>query len=258
MRRLFGVSLLLILIGLIAGCGGGSGSSNQGSNNSPTIRWLDDGTETGFLQFYTNDADMCDKGFWYRYDKPDDTMGTVETQVKKISGSSLYPFGIIFCFQQTDTEIHYYRLLIYTDGSYTLGKTVTNTLTNLTNTTIIAVTNNNGASKEYIQSSLLNQGYNVTNTITVVQEATAGNFTIYFNRDKNPNPAATFTETSYKGGKYGFYASVGLPSEESFPNTPVDVRFRQITPTPPETSQSSALKSQNVRNGMVWGSEKLH
>ncbi len=257
MKRFILMILLMLSLALAAGCGGGSGGN--GDNNLPveTKFWDDDGT--GFSQFYTNDLDNCNKGFWLAYNTDYDRMDTVETEVKKVFGSELYPFGIIFCFEKTNSEIHYYRLLIWIDGSYTLRKVVTNTLTETTTDMIIPDSNNHADPDNllpYVPHNWLNKGHNVVNSIKVVRSET-GIFDIYFNSEEHPTPAATFSDTSYPGGKYGFYAAVGEPSKEKFPNTPVDVRFRQNIPDPSVAPQTSAIKNQSVQPGMVWGSEKL-
>lgn len=250
MKRLFRMILLMLLIALSAGCGGGSdySPSNPADNNLPveTRWWLDDGS--GFVQFYTNDLDMCEHGYWARYDEPNEIpMSTVVTQVKKVSGNSMFGFGILFCIQDTSSEIHnYYRLLIYTDGYYQLSKMVNDTFS------IIPDSNNPVWDlQDYVFCQSLNIGYNANNTIMVVQ-IEPGSFEIYFNSDK----AATFSDNSYTGGMYGFYTAVGLPSEENFPNTPVDVRFKQQIPDP-AAAQSSALRSQSIQKGMTWGVESL-
>ena len=248
MRRLFGVSLLLILIGLIAGCGGGSGSSNQGSNNLPveTRQWVNDGA--GFVQFYTNDVHMYHQFVWAE-SLSSITMGTVTAEVKKVSGNSIYGYGILFCIQTSPDEyIHnYYQLTIFIDGTYNLIKVVDDKATS-----IIPIIPVEGEYPNYVSSINLNKEYDKINTISVTRN-TDETFTISF----NGHTEDTFTDSSFQSGMYGFHLAVGESYEENFPNTPVDVRFRLITAST-VTSQSSPLKSQNVQNGMVWGSKKLH
>lgn len=187
-------SVVLVLI--VSGCG----------SKLPvrTIRWEDDGA--GYTRFYTNDSQYYGYSFWYWDDPSVDPMTTVETAVKKISGSSAHGFGIIFCVQDTN---NFYRILISANGGYNIWKKVNDTWTSI---------------QSWTQSGNINQGYGAVNTIKVTRVDTT--FYVYINEQYE----TCFDANEFSGGKSGYYVSVGDSDYEKFPNTPVDVRFNQIQP----------------------------
>jgi hypothetical protein len=48
-------------------------------------------------------------------------------------------------------------------------------------------------------------------------------FTVYF----NGNQVDQFMDTEISGDRLGYWVEIGSEKDESFSNTPVDVRFRQ-------------------------------
>jgi hypothetical protein len=63
---------------------------------------------------------------------------------------------------------------------------------------------------------------NKSNIIKAVKTGTS--YAVYI----NDTLVHTFAEdNAITGNRIGFQVSVGMESEESFPNTPVDVRFKQ-------------------------------
>jgi hypothetical protein len=182
--------------------------------------WRDDGTGMGFTQFYTNDPSKYNYDFWMWTSTPQTPMHSVETQVKKISGNQYYYYGVLYCYQDNN---NFYCLFITIGQEYCVWKRVGGTFHNVFS---------------WRFSSNLDPGYNTLNKIRIDLSTTNPNtFTVFFN-DKLEY---TFIDSSFTYGDSGFYASSGSASEESFPNTPVDVRFKQLYPA----WSASSIKSIN-------------
>lgn len=215
MKKSLTIFILAILLLLSAffnlGCGGPVPIQSS--------TWRDDGTGLGYIQFYTNDPIDLSCNFLYRCLNSEKTMTQVMTQVKKVSGNANYGFGIFFCYQNSD---NFYRLLIDTTGYYSVYEKVGGVYS-----TII----------DWKFSYNLYTGYNTVNKLRVDYDSGTDTFTIYFN-DIEEN---YFIDLSFTGGDTGFFASTGDYSEERFPYTPLDVRFKQLEPG----WSSSSIKSLN-------------
>jgi hypothetical protein len=171
-----------------------------------TIEWQTDGD--GFDQYSTNDPGLLNT---IHYDpRPEEnevTMTTVTATVKKVSGSSVDGFGIVFCYQNDN---NHYCLLISASGYYKVMKIVGGALTVLVDRTF---------------STDLDTGWGVPNDISVTQ-APVGTFTVKF----NGNPIPPFTDGSFLGGLAGPCIGIGLPPHERFPGVPADARFQMLAP----------------------------
>jgi hypothetical protein len=163
-----------------------------------TIGW-ERGTD-GFFQFYTNDSQNLDSIFSCLV-VDNYNPNIFEIEIKKISGDRNQPYGMIFC---VNDSYNLYYVNIKVDGYYEIGKWV----------------NGYTATTGWSRSSRLRTGYNVPNTIRVTKSGS--NFLVSF----NGSPECKFDDSTFSGGGFGAWAWVGLNGEESFPNTPVDVRFR--------------------------------
>lgn len=169
--------------------------------------------ENGYSRFYTKKPAHYNYFFMQWNNVIERTpMDIVETTVKKMSGSDLWGYGVVFCFQDED---NFYRLLINNKGWYEVSKTVNGKWT-------YDLVNNDGY---WEVSQHLNTGYNVENKIKVKYNNDS-TFTIFFNDQE----VTTFTDDSLTGGKFGFCAQVGRAEDENFPTYPVDVRFKQHKP----------------------------
>jgi hypothetical protein len=203
---LMGMIALLCALGVIVvSCDDGNGG--DGDDNLPvkTIEWETDGN--GYTQFYTNDAQ-----YYYHYftASADHSGDTYEAEVKKLSGNATYGYGMLFCYDSSNPDsLSYYRLLITTRGSYQIHKRVAGTWA------ANPITN-------WTASAALNAGYNQANKLKVVKAD--NNFTVYINNQQ----VDTFTDSDITGTKIGAYVGVGESDEESFPNTPVDVRVKVL------------------------------
>ena len=158
----------------------------------------------GFEQFYTNDSQYYDYYFWNLYNSingPD----TYQIECKKLSGSNKYAYGMIFGASNSVNNRYYYINITVT-GSFNIYKRIGDSYTMI---------------KDWTESDELNTGYNVINTIKVTRAGTT--YTVYLNGAE----VHEFTDAPVIGNRVGYIAYVGLREHESFPNTPVDVRFRQ-------------------------------
>ena len=174
----------------------------------------------GYYQFYTNDTANCLGGYGYFSNYLDVTissMQSVEVATIKNSGKSGYMYGIVFCYLD---ESNYYRLLI-NQGSYEIFRHAgtVHSWWNFTTSAWVA-----SPPSIYPTSSNLSRVYGVSNLLKVTRTV-AGVFDLYFNSTLN----ASFSDMTFVGGKNGFMTFVGLPTDEDFPNYPVDVRYKLIS-----------------------------
>lgn len=164
--------------------------------------------EDGFIKFYTNDKADYKISSWALYENKNTDPNTYEIECKKMSGHDEYPYGMIFG-GDVDNIFKYYAVLISADGYYRIFKSKSEE------------ENSDEVIKGWKRSDALHTGYHTLNTIKV--ENAASTYTVYLNGIQIDQ----FTDAEYSGGNIGFYVSVGSKIDESFPNKPVDVRFRQ-------------------------------
>ncbi|HUV36528.1 MAG TPA: hypothetical protein VMX58_06280 [Patescibacteria group bacterium] len=183
--------------------------SDPYSASIENINFREDGE--GFRRFYADIPGYYNRGFYYFLSgSRQEPMMAVQSQIKKISGFDDVGFGVLFCMQDNGD---YYRLLIKTDGTY-------------------SVTRKSGELKQplidWTASDHLEQGYDVLNEIMITYDYIQQRFAIFFNEV----PETAFIDASFSGGCSGFYAIIGPEQLEHFPDEPVDIRFRQILPIP--------------------------
>ncbi len=214
-KKIIRVLLVVMLTGFILSASGCK--ANEKTFPAKTIEWVED--ENGFIQFFTNDKSNLGFGFLtWSNDSYEDPMDTVEIEVKKVSGNENMGYGILFCFQNPE---NYYRLLITTSGWYRIS----------------AKNDGEFFSLPWMESEYLNQGLNEINKIKITRQVNTEN-NVIFSVCFNENEAAVVDNsyfTTFTGGYYGFYVGVGNSEDENFPQIPVDVRFKQISPL--ETKQ---------------------
>lgn len=205
MKKSIGLLLVsfIVVLSVITGCGGGKTSETP---SVKTIQFEND--SEGFTQFYTNDSKYFDYTFWCQLLNPSNPMSPIEFQAKKMSGSAQIGYGELFCYQD---ENNTYAIAIFTDGNYQISKIIGGNLTYL---------------KELTPSNHLRQGYNTINDIQITSDAASHIISFYFNGVLE----TTVCDSSFTGGDYAFLAGVGISQNENFPNTPVDIRFKQILP----------------------------
>jgi hypothetical protein len=179
---------------------------NTGSSDLPvsTVEW--ELGEDGFTQFYTNDPQYYDYSFWSLYNNQGST--TYEIECKKISGHREYAYGMIFAADNSSLT-EFYCVRISANGGY--GVWMKNGNAQQT------------AIKGWTKANELRTGYNTTNRIKVTVSGTE--YKVYLN-DAEVCQISTTAVVPF-GTRIGYYVSVGDDTEESFPNVPVDVRFKR-------------------------------
>ena len=176
-----------------------------------TIRWQSDGS--GFTQFYTNDPQYYDYGFWAHFVDHSENE-TFEIELKRISGYNHVGYGMIFGADNASTTRHYVFLITNTGYYYIYSRD---------NSTYKDITTQENGNPWIYNPSLINAGNNQINKLKVTRNG--NEYTAYINNTE----VIKFTDATVTGGnRYGPYAGVGLAANEDFPNTPVDLRFRRI------------------------------
>lgn len=198
----------IFMVGALAACGSGGGSTTDVPVAAQTVKWQPD--STGYAQFMTNDTQWYGYGMWLHDSSSHEAQtSTVTATVIKKSGANNSGYGIIFCYQDSD---NFYRVLIDTLGHYTVAAKVAGTYT-----TVIPWS--------APQTATINAGYNVSNEISVTQTS-PHNFALSFN---GVQEVAGVDTNSFTGGDAGFYASVSSTAE-NFPIIPEDIRFKLTSP----------------------------
>jgi len=165
------------------------------------IRWETDGN--GFIQFSTNDPNYYNWSWWQFYENINN-ISTFDIELKKISGSNS-GYGFVFGASNSNNNQFYY-LSILIDGYYGIYKKNNDVWTTI---------------KSYEKSDKLFTGYNVINNLKVIKNVATYTVSI------NGSEVLQFIDTEINGNRFGYLVEIGSENEESFPNTPVDVRFRQ-------------------------------
>ena len=124
---------------------------------------------------------------------------------RRFSGQAGVAFGVVFCHQDINNN---YKVVTPTGGRYHIDKEV-----NDVHTTI----------RDRTGSAFLLQGFGVVNILRVEFDG-AGTFDVPF----NGNPVTSFTDPTFASGRSGYFVAVS--TQEGFPATPVDVRFKMSAP----------------------------
>jgi hypothetical protein len=189
----------------------------KGNSDLPIVNKGFSPLSDGWTQFYTNDPAQYGWAYGLIFDSNINITDTYQIECKKISGSAGAGYGMIFGLSN-DAKNKYYRVLISAYGGYRVDKYDGTKAENLRWTMIKDWTND--ATDNVIP------GYNKTNTIKVTH---AGNqYTLFL----NGNQSFHFTDTDNFGSRVGIYAVISTSANESFPNIPVDIRYRQTAVTP--------------------------
>jgi hypothetical protein len=227
-QRLLIVFLFALLLFGCAQAKDENGTDNNSNNPTDkavqTIKWVVN-PDDNYCQFYTNDkiySGLIGSTNYNLTTSEIPKMNTITVDADKKSGNDKYCYGIIFCANenvgQTDVDKKYdfYEVSIYTDKNYRIAKRVMG---------VWYIIN----SKTY--NSLLYEVTEGVNRIKVTFDQ-VNTFVLSFNGHEASGETISFTDntgtTLITGGYYGYIVEVG--KDESFPNTPVDVRFKQITP----------------------------
>ena len=159
--------------------------------------------EQGFTQFYTNDPHYYGYHFWV-LSQNINTQNTYQVELKKISGAPGPAYGLIF--GGVDNS-NYFCIGLSTNGHYIIARKSEG------DWTII---------QDWERSNLLKTGFNTINTIKVLKSGSRYDISL------NDTHIYQFTDSEINGNRIGYFMDVGSKENESFPNTPVDTRFRQL------------------------------
>ncbi len=198
------VTLALAFAFIFTGCDTGTNDDGGNDGNQPvsTKSFVSDGN--GLIQYSTNDPKNYALAWWHFFNNIND-QDIYEIECKKMSGASGYGYGMLFGASDDDNYKYYY-LAISIDGTYSIDKNIGNVLTEI---------------KAPEKSDKLKTGYNVINILKVVKSG--AEYTVYLNGSQEYQ----FTDTEISGNRVGYRVRIGSGYDESFPDTPVDVRFRQ-------------------------------
>ncbi|MCL2208890.1 MAG: DUF1266 domain-containing protein [Treponema sp.] len=90
-----------------------------------TIRYQKPADNDGVMQFFTNDSQHFNKFYYHTMVNPGDDSNIFQCNVKKMSGNEGYAFGIMFCFDNSESgNISYYRLFMTIEGIFTVQKMI--------------------------------------------------------------------------------------------------------------------------------------
>ena len=206
------VLLLLFSLTICQSCGSGGGSSDAAP--PVTVSWQPDAG--GFLQYSTNDPALYNSTQVHANNTIQSTMTSLETQVKRVSGSTGTGYGILFCYQDPDNT---YGIAITTGGQYLILRSV-----NGVNSYYNGSSWSSDSHSSWLSSSHLITGLNKINSIKVTYAGSA-NFNVYFNGTYE----ISFNDANFTGGDSLYMAAISTAVHENFP-TPSDMRFKQIDP----------------------------
>lgn len=162
--------------------------------------------------FETNDTKYLGEKGWTLWTVPNvntsESFNPVAVEVIKESGRTEAGFGLVFCEQKIEGKPFMLAVLINANGYYTVGKVSDGVFCHI----------NDG----WKNSSFINKGYGIKNTISVAYDTGAKNFILKINGYE----ITSFTvseQISFKNSKSGF--AVVIANNENFPSKPVRVTF---------------------------------
>jgi hypothetical protein len=199
------VVIVAIVAFVFVGCDNPSGGSGAGAPAIETVPWEPDAD--GFLRFSTNDPEHL--GYFFAYPLPFAFTSDYrfEVTLEKSSGGLAPPMGVVFNYTDID---NFYSALIRPNGGWLIHK------------------RSNGVWAEEFLASCnedcgVNSGLNERNVISVEYADADQEWTLTI----NGNVVTTFTDPDQLDPGYvGLKTVIGGEEQESFPDVPVDVRFR--------------------------------
>ncbi len=205
MKKFARYLLVLPAFLLLIGCPLGSSSSDQDPGNYTTVLWEQD--SNGDIQFSTNNPDYKGYAFWAWLKESNQTsFSKIEVEVTRKSGSIFGAQGAVFCLQD---ERNFYAVLISANCDFAILKCSNGSL---------------GYLSDWKKDFNLHAGLNVKNTIRVEKSVLFNDYNVFFNN----NVTTTFNDSQLNSGYCGFI--VGLSTDEQFPSTPADIRFKLLYP----------------------------
>jgi hypothetical protein len=211
-------------------------SSYAAGWTATTLLWEED--ENNWTQVYT--IDDSNKGNHYWFIKADSELYTYNEytiKVKRISGNEDQAYGAVFYYSDTDnfvaiytTANQHFKVIEYVDG------VPTNVLI------------------DWTYRSELNNGYNTENVIDIDcnwnDDEGKYKYDIYFNGD-----LCAWVTAPASGRRCGFIATIA--SDESFPGTPADMRFKMTKPVTYPARGSRNEGAGDFTGSSIPGSSKM-
>jgi len=212
-RQVLILPLLLFIIFLFSGC-----PTPSTNTDLPVVSasWT---TYDSWRRFYTNDIDDLGISYMSSISTTADNF-PIEVQMKKITGSADYGYGVLFCKQINGSM---YRVMLSTHGYYNIWEKDSSG-----NYTAISDNGSVTSPSSWVYSSAINTGYEAVNTVII--SYADPNYSLKINGTTMESFDRTAESVDLTTGVSGFYVSVGDNTNEKFPNTPVDVRFKMIAP----------------------------
>lgn len=166
-------------------------------------------------QFITSSNSYLEYAFWHTFSGATDFPLTVN--MEKISGNIGMGYGVIFCYNETNSgDASFYLVRIASSGYYNVFEA--NYALSSPWSEIVGWTGSNA----------INTGLNVNNTVSVDYSDP------YYAVSINGTDVYTFdpkdTRSNLSSGVGGFLVNIGSSEYEDFPNVPEEVRFRMTSP----------------------------
>jgi hypothetical protein len=204
------ILLLCTAIALVGACHEPGPGSPPLSAPATTIAWQPDGN--GFVQYSTNDPTKLDSSSYYWDNRTNQALlgdsWTVAVTMIKVSGAIDCGAGIIIVGSTADDLV---RILLAWNGSYRIDQKYWGKYLSL---------------QDWSNTGAITQGLGSPNTVSVTTND-RHSYAVYINSTFVASfewPFSVFPVWA------GFYASIGSSSAESFPDVPVDLRFKMTSP----------------------------
>lgn len=169
-----------------------------------TINWEKDQNDS--FQFYTNSTEYYGYCFFNTFqNQSNSTVDTFEIELKKISGSMSWGYGMTFNYIDID---NYSYFIIDSTGYFKIGENNSNGYTTF---------------RDWNDDHSINSGLNVSNILKVEKEDYYYKF--YINDIEVHKLYRGHFEYSNESTHFGFLVDIGTEQDENFPNEPVDVRI---------------------------------
>jgi hypothetical protein len=209
MRKNFmaGIIGLALICGMVlAGCDNSAGGGNGGGGPKIETKLFVSGID-GSIQFYTNDTAECNKTYMSGVQNNTSTgaPNVYQMEVKKVSGYHGMLYGMTF---GAPDMANFYFFGISANGGYYVGKRVASTLS---------------AIQGWTDSTEITTGYNAANTLKTELKDSTFELSINDTVVYTINPLDASIDS---GTKIGCITSIGTAAYESFPDVPMDVRFK--------------------------------
>ena len=200
MKKCLQCIFFVVLFIVFIGCD----TENNSHNDLPPKTITEWGID-GFFQVYTNEDIHLNDIYQITFINENVNSNIFQIDTKKISGARNRAYGMMFAATIDRETYHFINITV--DGYYLIGKRINGSYTMI---------------QDWTDSIRMLIGFNSINTIRV--SIIGSEFNLFI----NGFPHGTFPfDSSIRGNRIGFSVSIGSSEQESFPNNPVDVKFKQ-------------------------------